>query len=169
MERVFWIKRPPTFAWQWHWRDTYIVAGSFSRRLVTFWNALSIEPEFGVAKRFDKMRAAEFWAAFNFRWTAFPWNDYVKTSIGISEGVSQTTSLDANERMLNNFKVVGNHLVFNGSNFLNFFTPEATFALPQYDAYELLVRFHHRSGILGVVNGVHSGAQFFTVGLRAHF
>jgi hypothetical protein len=169
MERMFFVKYPPLPAWKWHWGHSGIVAGAFSRRLVTFWNALSLEPEFGVGQRFGGMHATEFWGAVNIRWSAFPWNNYLKTSIALSEGLSVTTEEDNEERTLNNPRVVGNHLVFTGSQFLNFFSPEITFALPEYEAYELLVRFHHRSGVFGAINGVHAGAQFFTTGLRVHF
>jgi hypothetical protein len=169
MERMFFVKYPPLPPWKWRWGKSEVVAGAFSRRLVTFWNALSLEPEVGVGQRFGDMHATEFWGALNIRWSYFPWNDYLKTSIALSEGLSMTTEEDNAERLLNNYKVVGNHLVFTGSQFLNFFSPEITFALPQYEAYELLVRYHHRSGVFGTINGVHAGAQFFTTGLRIHF
>ena len=66
---------------------------------------------------------------------------YIKTSIGLAEGLSVTTKIDSNERLLNNYKVVGHKLVFTGSHVMNFFTPELTLALPQYPNYELLFRF----------------------------
>jgi hypothetical protein len=169
MLHIFFLKSPPSPFWKWHWRNDEFVGGAFSRRLVTFWNALSLEPEFGVGQRFGGMHATEFWGAINIRWTNFPWNDYLKTSIGISDGVSIATQMDTRERLLNTPKIVGNRLVFDGSQFLHFFTPEITFALPEYDSYELLVRFQHRSGIFGFINGVDAGAQFYTAGLRVHF
>ena len=49
-----------------------VVAGSFSRRLVIFWNALNIEPEVGFAQCFHGMQATEVWAALAFRWTCAP-------------------------------------------------------------------------------------------------
>jgi hypothetical protein len=169
MERIFFIKSPSAPPWKWHWRNSELVAGVFSRRLVTFWNVLSLEPELGVGQRFGEMHATEFWGAVNIRWIYFPWNDYLKTSIGLSEGLSITNEEDTKERLLDDPRVVGNHVVFKGSQFLNFFTPEMAFALPEHDAYELLFRFHHRSGIFGTINGVHAGAQFYTAGLRIHF
>jgi hypothetical protein len=48
MERIFFVKHPPTPAWDWRWRSTYLAAGTFSRRLVGFWNLISIGPELGV-------------------------------------------------------------------------------------------------------------------------
>ena len=169
MERMFFVKYPPRPFWKWQWSNSEIIAGTFSRRLVTFWNSLSLEPEFGVGQRFGGMHATEFWGAFNVRWINFPWNRYIKTTVGIAEGISLTTQVDTSERLLNNSTVVGNQRVFRGSDLLNFFTPEITFALPQYAAYEIILRFQHRSGMFGSINGVHAGAQFLTAGLRVHF
>jgi hypothetical protein len=169
MKRIFLVDYPPAPFWKWRWRDNAFVGGTISRRLVTFWGALSLEPEFGIGQRFGGMHATEFWGALNIRWTEFPWNHYIKTSIGLAEGISMTTQVDTEERLLNNYKIVGRHLVFTGSNVLHFFTPEITLALPQYESYELVIRFHHRSGVFGEINGVHAGAQFFTTGFRARF
>jgi len=110
--------------WQWHWGDAGIIDGEFSRRLVTFWNALDIEPEIGIGKRFGDMQAAEFWGALAFRWTAFPWNNYVKTTIALSEGISLATQIDTVERNANPNRA--------GSIVLNYFSPEITVSLPDY-------------------------------------
>ena len=169
MERIFFVRYPPTPAWDWHWRSTYLAAGAFSRRLVGFSNLISIEPELGVGQRFGQMHATEIWAALNFRWVWFPWNRYVKTSIGLADGISFTTRIDQKERLLTDFRIEGNRLVFPRSQWMNFFTPELTLALPQYPEHELLFRFHHRSGIYGLINDTFSGAQFFSVGYRARF
>ena len=100
MTRIMLIHNPVP-PWKWHWGDAGIVDGEFSRRLVTFWHSLDIEPQIGIGKRFGDMQAVEFWGAVAFRWTAFPWNNYVKTTIAISEGVSLATQVDTVERDAN--------------------------------------------------------------------
>ncbi len=82
MTRVMLLRRP---LWNWQWGDAGLVAGQFSRRLLTLWNALNIEPQLGIGKRFGDMRAVEFWGAVAVRWIAFPWNDYIRTTVAISE------------------------------------------------------------------------------------
>jgi len=151
MTRIFFVNYPPRPPQEWRWRNSYVGAAAFSRRLVIFWNALSVEPEFGIGQRFGELHAIEFWAALTFRWSYFPWNDYLRTSIGVSDGLSITTKIDPGERALNNYKIVGHRLVFTASNLLNFFTPEVTFALPQYPAYELMFRFPPSLGDLRAV------------------
>jgi hypothetical protein len=108
------------------------------------------------------MTAGEFWAALSFRWTAFPWNDVVKTTIALAEGASLATSVEREERR----ESVPGHT---GSVVLNFFSPEITFAPPSVSAYELFFRLHHRSGIFGLINNVEGGAQYETIGIRVHF
>ncbi len=39
MTRIFFMRYPPAPLWKWHWRNSETVAGAFSRRLVTFWDA----------------------------------------------------------------------------------------------------------------------------------
>lgn len=169
MTRIFFVRYPPKPIWDWRWNNSYIAAAAFSRRLVTFWDVLSLEPEFGVAQRFGGMHATEFWGALNIRWIAFPWNDYIKTTIGLADGLSVTTKIDRQEQTLTKYKVVGNRLVYPSSHVMNFFTPELTLAHPKYPDYELIFRFHHRSGVFGLINDVDAGAQFYTVGMRFRF
>jgi hypothetical protein len=65
MTRIMLIHNPVP-PWKWHWGDAGIVDGEFSRRLVTFWHALDIEPQLGIGKRFGDMQAVEFWGAVAF-------------------------------------------------------------------------------------------------------
>lgn len=169
MSQVFFERYPAIPVWKWTWRDSDIVALSFSRRLATFWQALAIEPEFGVAQRFGTMHAAEFWGAVVVRWTEFPWNDYVRTTIALSEGVSVASKIDPLERALNDPKVTKTGVTRNASLVLNYFSPEITFGVPQLQSYDLFVRWHHRSGLFKTINGVNGAAQYATLGLRMHF
>ena len=56
-----------------------------------------------------------------------------------------------------------------GSQLMHFFAPEITFALPSRPDVQLLLRFHHRSGVFGLVSDAWGGAQYATVGLRSLF
>jgi hypothetical protein len=54
---------------------------------------------------------------------------------------------------------------------LNYFSPQITFALPQYPQYELMLQMHHRSNIVDFGKGgtPDPGWQFLTVGLHYRF
>jgi hypothetical protein len=56
-----------------------------------------------------------------------------------------------------------------GSDFLNLASPEITFALPDHPEDELVLRYQHRSGIFGLMNGVDEASSFATVGFRHLF
>jgi hypothetical protein len=138
--------------WDWRLGNAGLAGAAISRRLLTLWHALAIEPEVGLAKRFGAMHADEAWLALYFRWTRFPWNRTVRTSIALSVGLSYAADLPP-----------GSH----GAAFLNYCSPEVTFALPNHPRYELLVQLHHRSG-LWIGNAADPGWQYLTIGLRYH-
>jgi hypothetical protein len=149
MVRIFFTDPKPP--WDWKYGDSSFVSVPFSRRLLTLWNVIDIEPEVGVGKRFGNMHAIQAWAAVYLRWTRFPWNNYLRTSIAISAGPSYAAQLPSG-----------------ASHVLNDFSPEVTFASPQYPQNEFVIRFQHRS--LGNRDGERDpGWQYITGGLRWRF
>jgi hypothetical protein len=160
MTQVF-LLRQPVAPWRWGVGDAGIVAGEVSRRFATLFGGLDLEAILGVGQRYGDMHATEMWTGVDIRWTVFPWNNYVKTTIAVADGLDYATGIDPAEVALS-----GNN---KHSSFLNFFAPELTLALPSHPDDELLLRFHHRSGIFGLINGVDTGAQFGTIGFRHRF
>jgi hypothetical protein len=147
----------------WKWGPSGFVSAIFSRRLVTFWNALEIDPEVGAGKRFGAdAKAAEFWGAIGIYWLAFPWSNYLGTKVGVAEGFDIATQIDEGERIRS---LPGR----TGSVLLNYFSPEIDFSLPQAPAFEMVFRINHRSGIYGLINHVNGGIQYGEAGLRVHF
>lgn len=152
---IFIHATPP---WNWRFGNASLVGGAISRRLLTLWDSLDVEPEFGIAKRFGDMHTDEAWLVLNFRWTRFPWNQYLRTSIAVTSGPSFVVDLPPNTH--------------HNATVLNYFSPEITFALPRYPQYELMVQLHHRSDPFGGISNGGSpdpGWQFLTVGLRYRF
>ena len=49
---------------------------------------------------------------------------------------------------------------------LHYFAPEITVALPHLRQHEIVLRYHHRSGIFGLMNGVEDGANVIAIGYR---
>lgn len=175
MTSIFGLDDVATFApdkflpiWDWRWHDAGIIGGAASRRLVSFLGgAHDIEGEIGLGQRFGQMTETEAWAALFIRWTAFPWNAYLRTTIATSFGLNYATGVpelelmrDANRR---------------GSRLLHYFSPEITLGLPDVPAWELVARLHHRSGgkvffgDVAMFNGVDGGAHFMTLGVRYRF
>jgi hypothetical protein len=140
--------------WEWQWGNSQLLGGSISRRVLTMWNGdADLEPELGFGKRIGDMHTDETWLALNLRWNRFPWNDYVLTSVAFSLGLNAAADLPP-----------GSH----AATFYNDFSPQVTFALPEYPRYQLLVQLHHRSNF-GLWTATDPGWQYFTVGVRHQF
>ena len=94
-----------------------------------------------------------------FRWTHFPWNQYVLTTLGAGEGISYASRILSRE-----YKGVDktNHL-------LNFLMFEATFAMPSHPRWEFVWRLHHRSGAYNMYDAENSGSTAFGFGIRYSF
>jgi hypothetical protein len=95
------------------------------------------------------------------RWTDFPWNRWLRTTAAIGDGVSYATVVPPLELASNTN--TGSQRV------LNYFLIETTFAPPQARNWALVVRVHHRSGILGLYGGVHGGSNVISVGTKFLF
>jgi hypothetical protein len=150
---------PPT---DWSYTaDDRLVAAALSRRIETRWSRLALEPEVGIARRFGRQDATELWGALFLRYRGFPWDGTVVTTAAISTGLSWADDVTEVERERARDA--------EGSAWMHFFSPEITFAAPGRPNVELLVRFHHRSGVFGLVSDAWGGAQYGTVGLRLLF
>jgi hypothetical protein len=153
--------------WDWDFTGTGLVAGALSRRLLTFAGVIDIEGETGIGQRFGNMRETEFWVALYARWTWFPWNHIVRTTIATSTGFNFATGVPAAEREWDSTR--------RGSKLLHFFSPEITLGLPSHPDWDLVARIHHRSGgriLFGEIdmfNGVGGGVHFATLGIRYRF
>lgn len=141
----------------WDFDGGGIVAGAASRRIVTFFDSFDLEIEVGVGQRFGNMRETEGWAAIYGRWTNFPWNKIIYTTLAVSSGPNYATGVSDFERRND------------GTRLQNFFSPELTFALPDQRDKQLVIRLHHRSGAYGVVSNAGSGATYISGGFRIWF
>ncbi len=123
---------------------------------------IELELEGDVAKRFGNDYTGRQWE-FDLipmaRWTYLPWNNYIYTNFRLGLlGASYVTGVSQFEK---NFD--SSH---HGNRFLNFLVPELTFS-PSKDApFEVFVGVHHRSGIFGLIDGVHGGSNYIYTGMR---
>ena len=149
--------------WTGSWGDDTLLGGAASYRLARFWRFFMLDAELGGAYRFGDTEGGEFWAAAYLRYDGFPWTNYVYTTFGLSMGPNYVTRLPQVERGTDARPEP------NQSHFLNFFSPELTFALPSRPDREIAIRYMHRSGIFGTFNGVYEGANSLVVGFRMRF
>jgi hypothetical protein len=155
------LKSPqPPLAWDYR-GDDGIVAVAASRRLATILGQIDLEPELGFGQRLGRQSEREIWAALFARYRGFPWDEHVVTTMALSTGFNYATGISAVERERADPAP--------GARLLHFFSPEVTFAHPSRPDVELIFRFHHRSGVFGLVSETRGGAHYGTVGLRFRF
>jgi hypothetical protein len=152
-------------------KDIGIVGIAYSRRLGT-WDELTgnvlplgehftLEGEIGASARFGDEALGEAWTGLYIRYDGFPWNDNLYTTIAVNTGLSLLTEESDFER--------GRDENDKNSVLLHYMGPEITFSDPHNKDLELLVRFHHRSGVFGLFDGVISGSTFISSGVRVRF
>ena len=151
-------------SWNGDYTDNYFVGGALSRRLVQLHKNWTIEGEIGAGYRFKQVNAPEGWVAAYLRFDGLPWNHWVYTTIAASVGLSYVGTVSEVEK-----ESASDRGHPNGSKLLHYFSPEFTFADPNHRDWEFVVRYHHRSGVFGLFNGVWGGSNVVTGGVRHRF
>lgn len=142
--------------------NQYIVALTASK---TLWRAeswpLALEVDAMVGHQFGQATLQEFAIAPVLRWSGFPWNGVLPTSIRAGPlGYSYTTIISPLERSASG----------EGSRHLNFLMLELTFSRPQAREHEVFVRLHHRCTINDLLNNYGANGQdFLAIGYRRFF
>lgn len=146
--------------WNGTWgEDTFVgLAGSY--RIARFWRWFTVEAELGTGGRFGATNGGEIWGAFYLRFDGFPWNHLLYTSIAGSTGLNWVSRLPPVEAG------PPDRPEQDTSHVLHYFAPEITVALPHLRQHEIVLRYHHRSGIFGLMNGVEDGANVIAIGYR---
>ena len=93
-------------------------------------------------------------------WTEFPWDKYVRTRLGVSEGLSYTSNITNLERYNQYYKKNSNYLNYIDIT-LSFNAKDITKIDDLEDTY-IGMGISHRSGIFGTINGVDGGSNNVT-------
>jgi hypothetical protein len=158
--------------WAYKFGNSYFAGGLLSRVLGEIGDFTALEIEAGVGQRFGSLHEEEVWIALYGRWKYFPWNNYLRTTIAVSTGLSYASAIPLYEVLQS-----GNN---QGSRLLHYLSPEITFGLPSQPDTDFVIRIQHRSGggtyfgsnfpIYGsIFHRVQGGVQYLTVGIRQHF
>lgn len=147
-------------ALQAHFNDAYMLAGACSREVARWRDLVALELEGQVAQHFKKQDHREVNGLLTVRWMKFPWNDYIRTSVGVGDGVSYASSVPAIESERSPDKT---------SKLLNYLMFELELAPQQERRWSIVTRIHHRSGVYGLYNGVSKGSNIFGAGMKYRF
>ncbi|HWI26312.1 MAG TPA: hypothetical protein VN668_05040, partial [Stellaceae bacterium] len=81
-------------------RHTYLAGVGYNHRFTTVLHALDLEGLVQASPHFGAAHQWEFDAAANARWTDFPWNDVVPTTLSFALGTSYETQVPREEEPL---------------------------------------------------------------------
>ena len=141
-------------------REYRFATVAVGKKIGNLFDRIDFELEGQIAKHFAGQHHWEFNALVVARWLRFPWNDTVKTSFAIGEGLSLATETSVFEEKYHGEET---------NTFLNYLMFEFDFALPHNPRWSLVTRLHHRSGVYGLFNGVDGASNALGLGIRYHF
>lgn len=149
-----------SFTGQAEFIDAYVVVGALSWTFARYFeDALSFELEGQVAKWFKDQKHLEFNLPVVIRWSKFPWDNYVSTSLAYGLGPSYATREPAAEIDVHD----------DTKKFLVYWFAELALGPPESN-WAGVFRLHHRSGAFGLVaERGHGGANTLAVGLKYRF
>jgi hypothetical protein len=139
--------------------DSYMLAFVTGKELLTWKDYIRIEAEGHIVKHFKLQDHFEFNALFVFRWLPFPWDNYLDTSFAIGDGISYATK-DPEIEIQKHEET---------SKILNFLMFELAVTVPRHPHWSVFTRFHHRSGMFGLINGMSGGSNFVGIGIKYTF
>ncbi|MCT4553047.1 MAG: hypothetical protein N4A44_05270 [Alphaproteobacteria bacterium] len=133
-------------------------------RFFYIWEDVVLEWEFGISPHFGNQEFWEFHIANNVRWYNFSWDDSVRTTFEFGIGWSQASEVpEVETERVDNYTEKG----------LIFLSFEVTFADPNWEHTEIVLRNHHRSGAWGTIGnidgGITGGSDSLLIGLRHNF
>ena len=97
------------------------------------------------------------------RFSRFPWNNYIKNSIAIGDGFSYASKPPFAD-------IEPDKPRDDYSKLLNYLLAEFTFALPSHPEFELAIRLHHRCTAWGTFpKKANAGSTAVGIGLRYYF
>ncbi|GLI57959.1 hypothetical protein PM10SUCC1_34730 [Propionigenium maris DSM 9537] len=103
-------------------------------------------------------------------WKTFPWSRYVRTRIGLGEGISLVR-----ERLDIEIQNTNNEDEKSDAHILNYLDLHISFNLRDITRWEQLENYYiggglsHRSGIFGYVSGVDGGSNYWTFFIEGEF
>jgi len=149
--------------WSYDWGRDLFVGASHSYRFGRFWRDFTFDAEIGGGYRFGDTNTLDAWGAFYVRYDGFPWRNRLYTAFGLSTGLHWLDTLPEAETG------TPQRPEPNRSKWLHYFSPELVFSLPDTPRDEVAIRYHHRSGFFGNMNGVWEGSNVLMVSWRRRY
>lgn len=147
------------FAGTVNFADAGIVGLEVSKGLVKTGRHIAWEAHLQAVRHFGDQDHWEATGAISVRWLTFPWNDTVRTSFALGAGVSYAFEVPALEEARHE----------RATKTLNYVLGEIALGLPSQPNIDLVMRYQHRSGVLGAFDGVREASTVFGLGIKYRF
>jgi hypothetical protein len=144
------------------YKDYYLIAGTLSKELMVYKDRVGIEVEGQVVKHIEGQEHWEFNPVLTLRWLPFPWDNKIDTSFAWGNGLSYATEEPR-------FEIEESSRTDETSQWLYYFMMEMAFVLPEVSNWSIFSRIHHRSSVFGIIDGLFTGSNFVTFGVRYYF
>lgn len=141
--------------------DSAIVGAGLAKDVIRTGTNLDFQVEFQTVKHLGRQDHWEFNGLVIARWSKFPWDHLIDTTVAIGNGLSYPTEVPRLERE--------RHGPDESTRLLNYTLVEITFALPNVLDWSLVWRYHHRSGAFGTFDGVTEGSTVLAGGIKYRF
>lgn len=151
-----------SLTFDWHLADR----NPFSRAAA--WLGATLEPAVLLGYRDDRQQDLDIYELAlyaNLRWSDFPWNDRLPTTIAVGWGASYTSDITANEAE----DAVEAPPDEGPQRWLNYLVVEYGFSLPHDPRWQFFYRLHHRSGASGLFASHEVGSNVMGLGVRYSF
>jgi len=119
------------------------------------------ELEAQLGKHYRGQNHSELNLVAIYRWQKTPWNNILKTSFAIGDGLSYASEIPALE--------AASTTNVGATRLLNYIMLEMTAAPPQARDWAIVARVHHRSGVYGLFNDVEGGSNVVAIGLKFRY
>lgn len=139
--------------------NSSIVGLEVSKVLARTGRHIAWETHLQALRHFGEQDHWETTAAISARWLTFPWNDTIRTSFALGAGVSHAFEVPPLEEARHE----------KATKTLNYLLGEIALGLPSQPDIDLLIRYQHRSGVLGIYDGVREASTIFGLGIKYRF
>lgn len=143
------------------YEHSYAIAAAVARVFSTPSPGRQWEAEWQVVKHAGIQTHWEFNAVLIHRWTRFPWNRWVRTSMAIGDGLSYATTVPRLE-----LESPSNE---GAARLLNYVVLELGLAPPEAQRWSIIGRIHHRSGVYGLFADVDGGSNVMSLGMKYRY
>lgn len=141
--------------------DSYLATVALSKAYQLQNPSHQWEIEAQLAKHYRSQDHLEFNLLAIYRWNRFPWNNHLRTTFAIGDGLSYASEIPKLEA--SSPSNVG------ATRLLNYIMVEMSVAPPFTEDWALVTRVHHRSGVYGLFNDVEGGSNVVAAGIKILF